>query len=450
MFNKNPVRLASVDLRDGQQACIATRMKTEDMMPILEDMDNFGFDCLEMWGGATFDACIRYLNEDAWDRIRIFKQYCRKTPLRMLLRGQNLLGYSHYPDDIVEHFVAAAAKAGIDIFLIFDGLNDIRNCETAARAALKAGKLVEGNIQFTSSPVHTVASFIKTAQEYVDIGATAVHLEDMGGMIDPATAAATVAAIKAVVPVPLHYHAHCTGGMTEITYWEVIKAGADVVDVDTSAFAIDAGHPAAESMIAVLENTPRSTGLDYTKLAGVSAYLKEVRRKYAQYESKIRGVDINVVRHQIPGGMRTNMEYQLNQMQAGDRLNEVLEEVVRVRRDLGYPPLGTPFSQMCGAQACMNVIAGGRYEVISQEVRAYVKGQYGRAPGPLSEKLRELVMTNGELPITCRPADLLAPGYARAKAESAGFARTEEDILTYALFPQVGQEFLEKKYLVSK
>ena len=446
MVNKNPVRLASVDLRDGQQACIATRMKTEEMLPVLPELDAFGFDCLEVWGGATFDACIRFVGDDPWERLRTIKQLCLKTPLRMLLRGQNLLGYSHYPDDIVEHFVTAAARSGIDIFLIFDGLNDIRNCQAAAKAALKAGKKVEGNIQFTSSPVHTVASFVKTAQEYVNIGATAVHLEDMGGMIDPVTAAQTVAAIKEAVPVPLHYHAHCTGGMTEITYWEAIKAGADVVDVDTSAFALGTGHPAAESMIAVLEHTDRATGLDYTKLASITAYLKEIRKKYARFESKLKGVDINVVKHQIPGGMRSNMEFQLGQMQAADRIGEVLEEVVRVRKDLGYPPLGTPFSQMCGAQACMNVISGGRYKVIPKEIRAYVKGQYGNPPGPVSEELRAKVLLKGEQPIICRPADLLAPGFAKAQQESAAFAKTEEDVLTYALFPQVGKDFLEKKY----
>lgn len=446
MYTKNPVRLTSVDLRDGQQACIATRMKTEDMLPIIKDLDDFGFDSLEVWGGATFDACIRFIQEDPWERLRILKRYCKKTPLRMLLRGQNLLGYKHYPDDIVRHFVAQSAKNGVDIFLIFDGLNDIRNCETAAEAALTAGKKVEGNIQFTSSPVHTIDSFVKTAQQYVDIGATAVHLEDMGGMINPVTAAKTVAAIKATVPIQLHYHAHCTGGMTEITYWEVIKAGIDVIDVDTAAFALGNGHPAAESMIAALQNTQRSTGLDYMKLAPISNHLRFVREKYKQYESKLKSVDIDVVRHQIPGGMRSNMEFQLKQMQASNRINEVLEEVVLVRKDLGYPPLGTPFSQMCGAQACINVISGERYKIISNEIKAYVKGEYGYPPGQISEELKKIVLSNGEKVITCRPADLLEPGFIKAEAESKAFARTEEDILTYALFPQVGKAFLEKKY----
>lgn len=441
-----PVKLASCDFRDGQQSLIATRMKTEDMVPVLEMMDDFGFECIEMWGGATFDSCIRFIGEDPWDRIRAFKQHCKKTPLRMLLRGQNLLGYTPYPDDIVEHFVTKAAEVGIDIFLIFDGLNDIRNCACAAKAALAAGKRVEGNIQFTSSPVHTIESFVKTAKEYVEIGATAVHLEDMGGMIDPTTAAKTVAAVKAAVSVPVHYHSHCTGGMTEITYWEVIKAGADVVDIDTSAMALGTSHPAAESIIAVLQGTPRDTGLDYTKLAPIAAHLKEVRKKYSQYESKLQGVDINVVRHQIPGGMRSNLESQLTGMNAIDKLQDVLEEVPRVRADLGYPPLGTPFSQMCGAQASINVISGERYKIIPKEIVAYVKGEYGRAPGPVSEALKKRILAEGHEPLTCRPADLIPPGYERVKAECADIARTEEDILTYAMFPQIGRTFLEQKY----
>ena len=440
-----PVKLASCDFRDGQQSLIATRMRTEDMIPVLQQMDDFGFECIEMWGGATFDSCVRFLREDPWERIRVFKQYCKKTPLRMLLRGQNLLGYTPYPDDVVDRFVTKAAEAGIDIFLIFDGLNDIRNCERAAKAALKAGKRVEGNIQFTSSPVHNVESFVRTAKEYVAIGATAVHLEDMGGMINPNTAGKTVAAVKAAVNVPVHYHSHCTGGMTEITYWEVIRAGADVVDVDCSAMALGTSHPAAESIIAVLKGTPRDTGLDYAKLAPITAYLKQARKKYAEFESKLQGVDINVVRHQIPGGMRSNLESQLTQMNAIHRLDEVLEEVARVRADLGYPPLGTPFSQMCGAQASTNVLIGERYKVIPKEITAYVKGQYGKAPGPVNEDLKKRIL-GGAQPITCRPADLIEPGYERLKAECADVARTEEDVLIYAMFPQVGRDFLKIKY----
>lgn len=448
MWNKSlgPVKLSSCDLRDGQQSLIATRMKTEDMIPILSTMDDFGFDCIEMWGGATFDACIRYLQEDPWDRLRVIKTICKRTPLRMLLRGQNLLGYAPYPDDIVEKFVMAAANAGIDIFLIFDGLNDIRNCVAAAKAAIAAGKRVEGNIQFTSSPVHTVESFVQTAKEYVAIGATAVHLEDMGGMIDPVTAGRTVAAVKSAVAVPVHYHSHCTSGMTEITYWEVCKAGADVIDVDCSAMALGTSHPAAESMIAVLSHTPRDTGLDYTKLAPITAYFKEIRKKYAQYESKLKGVDINVVRHQIPGGMRSNLESQLTGMNAIDRLDEVLEEVPRVRKDLGYPPLGTPFSQMCGAQASMNVIMGERYKVIPKEVRAYIRGEYGRAPGEVDKELKKKVLVAGEPLITCRPADLIPMGYEKVAAECADIARSEEDVLTYAMFPAIARTFLKKKY----
>ena len=443
-----PVKLASVDLRDGQQSQVATRMRTEDMIPILKQMDDFGYECIEMWGGATFDACLRYIGEDPWDRIKTFKQYITKTPLRMLLRGQNLLGYTPYPDDVVEKFVTVSAKNGIDIFLIFDGLNDIRNCEVAAKAALKAGKLVEGNIQFTSSPVHNIDSFVRAAQEYIAIGATAVHFEDMGGMIDPITAGKTIAAVKAAVNVPIHYHAHCTGGMTEIAYWEAARAGADVLDVDVSAFALGTGHPAAESIIAVLQNTPRDTGLDYQKLAPVNTYLKEIRQKYQEYSAKIFGVDINVVRHQIPGGMRSNLEFQLSQLNALDRLEEVLEEIVHVRKDLGYPPLGTPFSQMCGAQATMNIISGKRYKLIANETKALVRGEYGIPPGAVSQELKQLILEEGQQPITCRPADLIAPGYERLKAEISDLARTEEDVLTYAVFPDLARKFLKKKYAV--
>lgn len=441
-----PVKLASVDFRDGQQSLIATRMRTEDMLPVLPLMDEIGYACIEMWGGATFDSCIRFLQEDPWERVRQFKRHVKKTPLRMLLRGQNLLGYTPYPDDVVRRFVTAAASAGIDIFLTFDGLNDIRNCESGAKAALAAGKRVEGNIQFTSSPVHTVDSFVRTAREYVDIGASAVHLEDMGGMIDPMTAARTVEAVKKAVSVPVHYHSHCTGGMTEITYWEAVRAGADVIDVDTSAFALGTSHPAAESMIAVLQNTPRATGIPYEKLAPVSAYLKTVREKYAAYESKLRGVDINVVRHQIPGGMRSNLERQLTEMNALDRLEEILAEVPRVRADLGYPPLGTPFSQMCGAQATMNVLCGARYKMMPKETKAYVRGEYGRAPGPVSEELKRLVLTDGVEPLACRPADLLPDGFERLAKEIGSLAHTEEDVLTYAMFPVQGRDFLKKKY----
>lgn len=421
---RTPLKLSSCDLRDGQQSLIATRMRTEEMLPVLEALDDFGFSCIEMWGGATFDSCIRYLDEDPWDRVRILKRYIKKTPMRMLLRGQNLLGYAPYPDDIVRRFVTCAAKAGIDIFLVFDGLNDIRNCRVAAEAALAAGKRVEGNIQFTSSPVHTIGSFVETAREYAAIGATAVHLEDMGGMIDPTTAAATVAAIKGAMDIEVHYHAHCVGGMTEIAYWEAAKAGVDVVDVDCSAFALGTSHPPAESIIAVMKDTPRDTGLDYTRLHPIDSYLKGIREKYKEFESKLTGVDIDVVQHQIPGGMRSNLEFQLEQMGASERLPEVLEEVVHVRRDLGYPPLGTPFSQMCGAQATINVLSGSRYRTVTKEVRAYLRGQYGAPPGPIDEQLREKVLGKGAEMITCRPADLIAPGYERVKEEIAGLART--------------------------
>ena len=441
-----PVKLATVDFRDGQQSMIATRMRTEDMIPILEQMDNFGFSAMEMWGGATFDSCIRFLQEDPWERVRTFKEHVKKTPLRMLLRGQNLLGYTPYPDDVVERFVTAAAKAGIDIFLFFFVFNAVLKCAAAETAALAAGKRVEGNIEFCSSPVHNVQSFIKTAREFVDIGASAIYLEDMGGMMDPAAAAETITAIKTAVDVPVHYHAHCTGGMTEIAYWEAARAGADMLDVDISSLALGPSHPAAESIIAVLKDTPRDTGLDYTKLSPINQHLKEVREKYKDYTTKLIGVDISVVRHQIPGGMRSNLESQLAQMNISHRLDEVLEEAARVRADLGYPPLATPFSQLCGTLATMNVITGERYKALPKEAKAYVRGEYGRTPGPISEELKHKVMVNGGEAITCRPADLLEPAYDRLAAEIGSLARTEEDVLTYIMFPGPGRAYLEKKY----
>lgn len=294
--------------------------------------------------------------------------------------------------------------------------------------------------------MHTIESFVKTAQEYVDIGATAVHLEDMGGMIDPVTAGRTVRALKENINVPVHYHAHCVGGMTQMAYWEVMHAGADVVDVDVSALALGTSHPAAESVIAALRNTPRDTGLDYTKLLPINAYLKQMRIKYAETLSKLVGVDINVVRHQIPGGMYSNLEFQLKSLNALERLPEVLEEVVRVRRDMGYPPLGTPFSQMCGAQAATNVLTGERYKLISKEIRAYVQGKYGIPPGKVSEELKRRTLKPGEQPISCRPADLIPPAYAAKRAEIDALARCEEDVLTYIMFPEVGRNFLMQKY----
>lgn len=440
-----PVQLSSVEFRDGQQSLLATRMTTADMLPILSKMDEVGYNCIEMWGGATFDACIRFLREDPWDRVRLFKRYVKKTPLRMLLRGQNLVGYRQYPDDIVERFVYAAADAGIDIFLIFDGLNDVRNTEAAMRAVINAGKQPEANILYTLSPVHCVEKYVEIAVSYERVGMKAIHLEDMAGMVDPTSVFETICALKSAIKVPLHFHSHCTGGMADISYWEAVRAGADVIDVDISALALGTSHPPAESLVVALSKTPWTTGIDLDLLSDINNYFMRVREKYKEVESKFTGVDINVLRHQVPGGMLSNLENQLKQMNMIERLDEVLAETAVVREELGYPPLGTPFSQIVGVQATMNVIMGQRYKMIPKETKDYIRGKYGRVPGKIAPELIKAVLED-EKPITCRPADLLEPEYDKIKALCAEFARTEEDILTYAMFPTVAESYLKEKY----
>ena len=444
-----PVRLSSVEFRDGQQSLLATRMTTADMLPVLEKMDQAGYACMEMWGGATFDSCIRFLNEDPWERVRQFKAVVKKTPLRMLLRGQNLVGYRQYPDDIVERFVAAAANAGMDIFLIFDGLNDLRNCEAATRAVLRAGKKPEANILYTLSPVHSLEKYVEIAVGYENMGMEAIHLEDMAGMVDPVSVGETVRAIREAISVPLHFHSHCTGGMADIAYWEAVHAGADVIDADVSALALGTSHPPAESLVVALANTPWATGLDLGLLAEVNGYFLDMREKYKEFASKFTGVDISVLRHQVPGGMLSNLERQLKEMGMEERLDEILAETAAVRKDFGFPPLGTPFSQIVGTQATMNVITGKRYEMLPNESVEYIKGMYGKTPGAVAPELLRMILGDAE-PLACRPADLLEPEYEAMKADCAAFARTEEDILTYAMFPAVAEEFLKKKYGLSR
>ncbi len=445
---RKPVRISSVEFRDGQQSLLATRIKTTDMLPILSKMDQAGFSSMEMWGGATFDSCIRFLKEDPWDRVRAFKKEVKNTPLRMLLRGQNVVGYNQYPDDIVELFVQKAAEAGIDIFLVFDGLHDLRNCETAIRAALKTGKAVEGNLLYTVSPVHDIDLYVRVAREFEQMGVQAIHFEDMAGQLKPETAYEAIRAIKAAIQIPLHIHCHCTGGMADMAYWEAIRAGVDVIDTDISALSLGTAHPPTESFVVALQDTARETGMDLELLSEINAYFLKLRNKYKEFESQFTGVDISVLRHQIPGGMLSNLESQLKQMDALDRIEEVLEEVHHVRRDFGYPPLGTPFSQIVGAQATMNVLLGERYKMVSREAKDYIKGLYGKAPGYIDSGLVRKVL--GDEPrITCRPADLLEPGYEKIKAEAGMLARSDEDVLTYAMFPGVATEFLRTKYGVT-
>lgn len=449
--NGKQLQISSVEWRDGQQSLLATRIKTEDMLPILETMDQVGYESMEMWGGATFDVAIRHLDDDPWERVREFKKTVKKTPLRMLLRGQNLVGYRQYPDDIVEKFVERAAANGIDIFLVFDGLNDVRNTEAAIRAVKKFGKQADANICYTISPVHTIEKYLQIAKEYEKLGVHAVHVEDMAGMVAPGEIFEVIRAMKKELHVPVHFHAHSTGGMADLCYWEAIRAGVDVVDCDVSSFALGTSHPPIESLAVALRGTAYDPKLDMGRLKEINDYCLQLREKYTPFVSKFTGVDIGVLRHQIPGGMMSNLESQLKEMGAENRIGEIFEEVHQVQKDLGYPPLATPFAQMVGSQATFNVMSGKRYSMIPKEVRDYVKGLYGRPAGEISKELDDKILAAGEIRNTERPGSLIPPGWEQIKAEAVakGIAQTEEDILTYAMFPAVAEGFLRRKYGLS-
>lgn len=440
-----PLKFNSVEFRDGQQSLIATRMTTEDMIPLLSRMDSVGYDSMEMWGGATFDVAVRFLKEDPWERVRTFKKYVKKTPLKIALRGQNLVGYKAYPDDIVEKFVEKAAEAGIDIFLIFDALQDLRNCESAFRAVKKAGKKIEGSVQYNISPFHTTEVFVQNALEQERMGASLLHVEDMAGLMTPQAAYELISALKQALKIPVHLHCHCTGGMAEMAYWEAIRAGVDGLDVCVSSMSMGTAHPPIESFVSALKGTSRDPKIDVGQFKSINQDFIAIRKKYSDFETKLIGVDTGCLEHQIPGGMLSNLESQLSAMKLYDRLPEVLEEVTRVRADMGYPPLATPSSQMCGAQATTNVLTGSRYSMISKEIKDYCRGMYGMPPGPVDPVLLEKALGE-EKPSTKKPADLLEPGFEKAKTEAGSLARTEEDILTYALFPNYAPDFLRAKY----
>lgn len=397
-----PVKFCSVDLRDGQQSLIATRMVTKDVVKLISQMDKVGFDSIEMWGGATFDVMLRYLREDPYERLRRCKKAAPNTPLRMLLRGQNIVGYHQYADDVVEHFVRCAADAGIDIFLVFDGLMDTRNCETAMKTALKTGKRVDANLLYTTSPAHNDKLYVDIARRYVDMGAQAIHLEDMAGMKDPVSVFLTIRALKEALDVPVHYHAHCTGGMSDLGYWEAVRAGADVIDCDFSALCNGTAHPPLESMVVSLSQTPYAGEINLDQVAEINATYKAMLPKYQEFVSQFTGVDISVLQHQIPGGMLSNMESQLKQLNAYDRMDEVLIETAKVHEEFGYPPLGTPFSQIVGTQATLNVIAGERYKTIPKESRTYMLGQYGAFPAPVDPEIQKKIIGN-ETPSPAAP-----------------------------------------------
>ncbi|HHY38197.1 MAG TPA: pyruvate/oxaloacetate carboxyltransferase [Clostridia bacterium] len=435
------VRITDTTLRDGHQSLIATRMRTRDMLPILEKLDEVGFYSLEVWGGATFDAAMRYLNEDPWDRLSAIRERVKKTPLQMLLRGQNLVGYRHYADDVVERFVKKAVANGIDIIRVFDALNDIRNLEVAIKSGLDAGAHVQGAICYTISPVHTTDLFVEMALQLEEMGCQSICVKDMAGLITPKAARDLIGALKRNLSVPVDLHTHCTSGVGPLSYLSAYEAGVDILDCAFSPFAGGTSQPAVETMVAAL---PEETGLDLRKLVEIGYYFNALREKYKGLISPVsERPDVTVLLHQIPGGMISNLYSQLEKQKALDRYEEVLKEVPRVRKDLGYPPLVTPTSQIVGTQAVFNVLAGERYRDITKEVKDYCLGYYGKVCGPIDPTLWAKVSEEGRPPITCRPADLLEPELERLKAEAqeAAILTREEDLLTYALYPELAVKF---------
>jgi oxaloacetate decarboxylase alpha subunit len=449
----NKLGITDVVLRDGSQSLLATRVRIEDMLPIAEKLDKVGYWSLETWGGATFDSCIRFLGEDPWERLRLLKAAMPNTPMQMLLRGQNLLGYRHYADDVVERFVERSAENGMDVFRIFDAMNDVRNLETAVKATLKVGKHAQGTLSYTVSPVHTVDGYVDMARKLEDLGCHSICIKDMAGLLKPYVAFELVSKLKEAVQIPIGMQSHATTGMSTATNIKAAEAGIDMVDTSISSMSMTYGHSATESVVAILEGTERDTGLDLNLLEEIASYFREVRKKYARFEGALKGVDSRILVAQVPGGMLTNMENQLREQGASDRLDDVLKEIPRVREDLGFIPLVTPTSQIVGTQAVLNVLTGERYKTIAKEAAGILRGEYGAAPAPVNRELQERVL-EGKEPITCRPADLLEPEYERLKEELRGIAaeknlklaeNLDDDVLIYAQFQQVGLKFLENR-----
>ena len=452
---KKPLGITDVVLRDAHQSLFATRLRLDDMLPIAEKLDQVGFWSLESWGGATFDACIRYLGEDPWERIRELKKAMPNTPQQMLFRGQNILGYRHYADDVVEKFVERAAVNGVDVFRVFDAMNDPRNLETAIKAVRKVEKHAQGTISYTVSDVHTLDMWVELAKNIESMGADSVAIKDMAGLLKPYVAFELVSRLKKELSIPVHMQCHATTGMSTATALKAIEAGIDNVDTAISSMSMTYGHSPTESLVAILEGTERDTGLDLTLLEEIAGYFREVRKKYAKFEGSLRGVDSRILTAQVPGGMLTNMENQLRDQGATDKFDDVLAEIPRVRADLGMIPLVTPTSQIVGTQAVMNVIFGERYKSISKETAGVLKGEYGATPAPMNADLQARVLEGADA-ITCRPADLLEPEVSRLNDELKSIAsdkgiklesgeREIDDVLTYALFPEIGLKFLENR-----
>lgn len=448
------VKITETILRDAHQSLIATRMTTEEMLPVLEALDKIGYNALEAWGGATFDACLRFLNEDPWERLRKIRAKVKNTKLQMLFRGQNILGYKHYGDDVVEYFVQKSIANGIDIIRIFDALNDTRNLKTAINATKKEGGHVQAAISYTISPVHTTESFVKMAKELENMGADSICIKDMAGLLVPYTAYDLVKALKESVKIPIELHTHYTSGVASMTYLKAIEAGCDIVDTALSPLALGTSQPPTEPLVATLAGTKYDTGLNLDALSEISEYFKGLREKYLEeglLNTKVLGVDINTLRYQVPGGMLSNLVSQLKQQGKEAQLDAVLKEVPRVREDLGYPPLVTPTSQIVGTQAVLNVICGERYKMISNETKGIVRGEYGKTPAPISDEIRKMIIGD-EKPITCRPADNIPKELDKYREEMKQYLEQEEDVLSYALFGQVAVKFFKerqaKKYKV--
>ena len=441
------IKITETVLRDGQQSLMATRMPIADFLPVLEKMDKAGYYSLECWGGATFDSCLRYLDEDPWERLRTIRKHVKNTKLQMLLRGQNLLGYKHYPDDIVRAFVRKSVECGIDIIRIFDALNDLRNIKVAVDEAIKAGAHVSGTLCYTTSPIHSLDSFVELGKELEAMGCHSICIKDMAGIMSPKEAYDLVSALKKAVKLPIVVHTHGTTGMGSMTLLKAAEAGADVIDCAIACLSGGTSQPPTETMHYVLEEMGWQTGLDKHVLKEINDFFKPVRDSFIKsgmLNPIVMGTDPDALTYQVPGGMLSNLVAQLTAQNKLDRFQEVLEEVPRVRKDLGYPPLVTPSSQMVGVQATNNVLAGERYKMVSKEIKAYLRGEYGKAPGQVDENLRKQVLGD-EPPVTCRFADLLEPGFEKYKAEIGDLARTEEDVLSYAAFPQVAEAFLERR-----
>ncbi len=444
MSEKRTVGITDTTLRDAHQSLLATRMRLEEMIPAVELMDSVGYHSLEVWGGATFDACMRFLDEDPWERLRRLRHLFKRTRLQMLLRGQNIVGYRHYADDVVREFVKRAVKNGIDIIRIFDALNDPRNMEQAMEATREEGAHVQAALSYTISPLHDIPHFVELAAVLKEMGADSICIKDMAGLLAPSDAYALVRRLKAEVGLPVQLHCHYTSGMASMSYLKGIEAGADVVDVASAALSLGTSQPPADSIVAALQGTPADTGLDLRLLARISEYFKEVAGSYEIPRDVIMGVDTNVLRYQVPGGMISNLTSQLADQQALDLLPQVLEEVPRVRADLGYPPLVTPSSQIVGTQAVVNVLLGERYKMVSTELKNYLRGLYGRPPGEVNPDILQQVLGD-EQPVTVRPADLLEPQLPAARREIAEYMTGEEDLLSYILFPNVALDFFKRR-----